>query len=127
MSSPTHRPRELLALEGRRGSLRKLAQSLRDEGHRVDLVHALDELRDAFFHSGGHDALLLGPDLPAGLARRAIDCLAAIDDALRILSFGRCGADNARVRRIHSFHPSSRAALGAVLAMIAERDPDDPA
>lgn len=110
---------EVLALQGRDASLTRLAEALRDRGIHVDLVATLTELRHAFFQRGGHDALLIGPDVAAGAARRAIDCLTEVDDGVRVLAFGQ---RTARLHRqaevIATFHPSSRAALGAVLRLL---------
>jgi hypothetical protein len=122
------KPREVLALQGALASLGTLATGLRQAGLRVDLVEDLEQLRDAFFSRGGHDALLVGPDVHGPVARRAIECLAEIDQAVQILVFGsRCGPEHdagtpssvARaVSQATAFHPSSRAGLGAVLRLL---------
>ncbi len=118
MTDTPDRPREVLVLEGRPGSMRALADGLRNSGLLVDVTHDLREVRDAFFRRGGHDLIVIGPDLPDALSRATAETLGAIDDAVQIVVFGDRLPDTRRATRVTAFHPGSRAALGAVLRQI---------
>ena len=93
-----------------------LSNALASRGMHVDLVRDLAEMRLAFFQRGGHDALLIGPDVPAALAHSAASSLVALDARIRVLSFATLDGDRpaGHVRSIQ-LHPSSRAALFTVL------------
>jgi len=97
--------------------MRTLLDGLRTLGFEIDEVHDLAGMRAAFFRSGGHRTLLLGPGLSPALAARASADLLAIDPELRVLAFGEHprGTLPAAVARLQAHHPATRGALAAVL------------
>jgi hypothetical protein len=119
------RPADVLAITTDRERLGPLESGLAREGLHLDVVSSLAELRAAFFRCGGADALLLGPDLTPARAVEALDQLHQIADRLPSLAFGetlgRALRDRADVRTV-SFHPGSRAALGAVVRAVREAE-----
>ena len=107
-------PQVLLAA-GATATVSKLCDSLKDRGIETDVVHTLGEAREAFLASGGHGLVLLGPDLTPSAARQVASSLTEIDPDLTVCVFGDdLLRDDGKARRI-GHHPSSRAALGAVL------------
>lgn len=113
---------ELLAYCRDRTTLGALCLALEQHGVRVSIATDLAALRTAFFESGGHDALLLGPDLPAGAARTAAESLLAVDLELRVVAIGPDHARSAlphQVARLTAHHPASRAGVAAVLRALA--------
>jgi hypothetical protein len=123
MTDPSPRSPEVLALGGQSGAIERLAEALRNLGVRTEVTRSLAGLRDAFFRCGGHDVLLLGPDLPAHLARAAARSLAEIAPGLRIVAFGEAlqrGDVAGPIVRLQGIHPTSRAGVGAVLRVLRE-------
>ena len=111
----------MLALCGEAGSVDRLVSELDARGLHVDLVRSLEELRVAFFQRGGHQYLILAPDLSPNLACSAVATLRAVDPQLSLIVFGvNLARQNwsAPVARLSAYHPSSRAGLGAVLRTI---------
>ncbi len=123
MPFPGDRRPEALALCGREPELAALVHALREAGLGVEIVTSLIELRQAFFRAGGHDVLILGPDLPAPIAARAARSLRALDGGLMILAFGELPRNllPADAVRLQAHHPASRAAARAVLRAVAAR------
>ncbi len=120
MSSTGGQP-ELLVVAKAEPTMASLVSALADRGVASDVVHALGAARESFLASGGHTALVLAPDLPPSLARELIDSLTSVDPDLPVVAFGEDHTlqrnHHAHVRRI-SYHPSSRAAVGAVLKAV---------
>ena len=106
--------------------MQALLADLRDQCIAVDVAKGLTEARTAFFGSGGHDCIVLGPDVSPGLAARVLGSLRAVDPNLAAAAFGPGqaesgpGADRARSRTamLAGFHPSSRAGKGALLRFL---------
>lgn len=103
-----------------------LLASLQRTGAVVDLAHDLAQARAVFLARGGHGWLVLLPDVMPALAAEAAHDLRALDDRLHVVVFGveqlrDCQA--ARTVRLHAYHPSSRAGIGAVLKLIATAAP----
>ncbi len=109
---------ELLGFCARLESLAPLCEALGELGMTVDTATDLAELRCAFFRRGGHDVLILAPDLPPHLAKTAAESLLGIDQDLRVVAFGNeLGRVElpVQVTRLSAHHPSTPAGLGALL------------
>ncbi len=121
MTGATERPPELVVFCADPQPIRSMTQQLRKLGVRVDVVCSPAELRATFFQSGGHDVLVLSPDLTPSVARQAARSLCSVDPSLRVVAFGQELARQelpGLVTRVPTFHPSSRAALGSVLRVV---------
>lgn len=121
MPSDQKRRPELLALCREESSVQRLCQELCAKGLQVDLAMTLQELRSAFFRRGGHEFLILSPDLSPRMACAAVKTLRAVNPELALIVFGVAltRRDWARpVTRLPAYHPSSRAGLGAVLRTV---------
>lgn len=110
----------ILALLGNPTPMRDLLTQLRQLGMQVDVASGLAEARTAFFGSGGHDCLVIGPDVRPGIAARVAASLRAVDPDLPLACFQ---AQPARTERragdaVLAFHPSSRAGTGALLRFL---------
>jgi hypothetical protein len=114
-------PAEVLVMCGVAARAQRLLASLQRAGAAVDLAGDLGQARERFLARGGHDWLVLLPDVPPALATEAVHDLRALDARLRVVVFGsgqlrECNA--ARVVRLQAYHPSSRAGIGAVLKLL---------
>ncbi len=123
MGMPSHSKdsHDLLALSGLGNGFAGLVSELSARGLRVDQVNTLEELRMAFFQRGGHEFLILAPELSPNIACAAVNTLRAVDPGLPLIVFGESLSRqnwSAPVTRLSSYHPSSRAGLGAVLRTI---------
>jgi hypothetical protein len=121
--SPTGRG-EVLVLEARSAVLAPLVRALRRRGLEVERVDGLAALRAAFARAGGHDALVIAPDVPLTLAREAIATLRAVDPRLVVVTFD--GGDGAAVPEsdlhLAGLHPAAPVACGAIVrAMLVQR------
>ena len=109
---------ELLVVAAAELTMAALIEALDEHGVRADLVHALHEARNTFLARGGHQLLVLAPDLPPASARQISASLKRVDPSLSVVAFGEPGSpgpnEPGSPRRI-LYHPSSRAAVGAVL------------
>lgn len=122
VTEPEQAPRDLLALVGDANSMDTLVGELRRGGYRVDLARNLGEARTAFLAAGGHDCVLVAPDVAPGTALAVLMSLRIVDPRLRAATFGpRLPREGHRphARRL-SFHPGSRAGLGALLRFLQE-------
>ncbi|MCB9877057.1 MAG: hypothetical protein H6835_05580 [Planctomycetes bacterium] len=123
MRLPDDVPQQLgvLALCGDPQPMHALLVHLRQAGLQVDAVRNLADARSTFFGAGGHDCLVIGPDVAPGLASRVAASLASVDPALALATFGPKLGDSraaARTARLGAFHPSSRAGQGALLRFL---------
>ncbi len=120
MRLPPERRLDLLALVGSREPLEGLLASLDEMGFGIDLATDPATARRAFFQSGGHQVLILGPDVAPGLAWRVLDSLRGVDPELPVVAYG--GPLSRRPLPFGvtalSLHPSSRAGLGALLRVL---------
>lgn len=120
---PPERRLDVLALLGPRQGMATLLRRLRSAGISVDTATDLAEARQAFFGTGGHHCLLVGPDVPPGLAGSVLTSLRGVDPELPAAVFGtgvaRAGA-RSRTAILAGFHPGSRAGVGAVLRFLRE-------
>ena len=64
--------------------LEGLLTSLEGMGFRIDQAEDPKSARLAFFQSGGHQILLLAPDVPPGIARQVLESLRQLDPDLPI-------------------------------------------
>jgi hypothetical protein len=113
---------ELLVLCREPATLGPLFDVLCRNGVTCETAPSLDALREAFLARGGHDALLLAPDVERSQARRAAHALRAVDPGLLVVAFGRdlqrADLPEAAVC-LAGLHPTSRAGIGAVLRLLA--------
>lgn len=113
---------EVLALLGDPRPMQALLTSLREQNISVDIATSLVDARRVFFGAGGHDCLVLAPDVVPGLASKVLHSLRAVDPELPTASFGpgfRRGHVPPRSAMLAGFHPSSRAGAGALLRFLA--------
>jgi hypothetical protein len=118
---------DVLALLGEVRPMRALLAYLRRQGCSIDTAHDLAECRAAFFRAGGHQLLVVGPDVAVGVTEQAIRCLRALDPKLLACTFGpRCaGLENpARGAVLAGLAPGSRAGVGALLRWLRGLAPD---
>lgn len=110
----------ILLLLGDPKPMGALLQTLRQEGLHVDTAGDLQAARTTFFGAGGHDCLVVGPDVRPGLAQKVASSLGTVDPALAMATFGPelQDARTSRTARLGSFHPSSRAGQGALLRFL---------
>ena len=102
-------------------TMQPLRTHLQQLGIQVDAVEDLAAARTAFFGAGGHDCLVVAPDVRPGLALRVFESLRAVDPDLAMASFGPKLGDEARPARqarLAAFHPGSRAGTGALLRFL---------
>jgi hypothetical protein len=111
---------EVLALLADPKPMKALLSALRQEGVHVDSVDSLQAARSAFLNAGGHGYLIIGPDVPPGIAKKVAHSLAKIDPNLAMATFGPQlnGRSTLRTAKLAGFHPSSRAGQGALLRFL---------
>jgi hypothetical protein len=98
-----------------------LVRHLQSLGMQVDTASDLGAARTLFFGSGGHDALVVAPDVQPGLAQRVLQSLRAIDPELPMATFGPplgAAAMPAHSAMLAAFHPASRAGTGALVRFL---------
>jgi hypothetical protein len=117
MSEPEALRADVIALTGTMGRLDSLLRGLARRGVGVDRVDGLADLLACFERAGGHDALILAPDLPQMLVGRAVASLSAIANDLLVVSFAHPlpQVPRSRLVSLHALHPASPLAVGAVL------------
>ena len=122
MRLPPERRFDLLAVLADERPMRSLLQQLRRAGFGVDVARDLEGARQLFFGAGGHHCVLLGPDVAPGVAVAVVDSLRVVDTELPAVTFGPALQRLAQASRTTalSFHPSSRAGLGALLRFLRE-------
>lgn len=110
----------VLLLMGDPKPMGALLATLRDEGVQVDTASDLAAARATFFGAGGHDCLVVGPDVRPGLAQKVASSLGTIDPSLAMVTFGPelQDARTSRTARLGGFHPGSRAGQGALLRFL---------
>ena len=111
----------ILALTARLDRMDVALARVRAAGMQVDVVHDAAGARGSFFASGGHDCLVIGPDVRPAVAAAVATTLQAVDPGLSVANFGPpfgAGVRSTRVARLHGFHPGSRAGIGALLRFL---------
>jgi hypothetical protein len=117
---------EVLALVGASALMTPLLDELRRAGLRVDIAADLPTARTLFFGSGGHDCLLVAPDVVPALAKQVLRSLRGVAPELATASFSRAvlaEESPLRAARLGAYHPGSRAAVGAVLRFLQRLTP----
>lgn len=117
---PAHRQLDVLALLADPTPMRPLLAQLREQGFHVDAVRGLDQARASFYEAGGHDCLVVGPDVAPGLAERVASSLSRVYPGVAIATFGpEIGRDTpSRQAHLGGYHPGSRAGQGALLRFL---------
>ena len=119
---PTHdRQPGVLALLGNPTPMQALLAHLRQLGMLVDVVTDLADARARFFSAGGHDCLVIAPDVKPRVATQVARSLRTVDPELPMSTFGpQLGGPSRRAHEavLAGFHPSSRAGTGALLRFL---------
>lgn len=100
--------------------MQPLLAHLRQLGMHVDVATGIADARTLFFGTGGHDCLVIAPDVRPGVANQVAQSLRAIDPGLPLATFG--GGLAGQPRRAHdavlALHPGSRAGTGALVRFL---------
>jgi hypothetical protein len=117
---PPERRLDLLAVLGDERPMQTLLLQLRAHGFGVDVARDLATARSLFFGAGGHHCLVVGPDVPPGIAGAIVESLRDVDAELPAVTFGPAlarVAANSRTTAV-GFHPGSRAGAVALLRFL---------
>jgi hypothetical protein len=100
--------------------MQPLLAHLRELGMRVDVATDVADARALFFGTGGHDCLVIAPDVRPGVAARVAQSLRAVDPELPLATFGGELAGSVRRARdaVLALHPGSRAGAGALVRFL---------
>lgn len=101
--------------------MQSLLAHLRQLGMQVDVVSDLVGARALFFGAGGHDCLVVAPDVRPGVAAQVAQSLRSVDPELPMATFGpELGGPprKAHEAMLAGFHPSSRAGAGALVRFL---------
>ncbi|MBM4060451.1 MAG: hypothetical protein FJ265_05050 [Planctomycetes bacterium] len=121
MPVPGDRALEVLTLLGDPAPMQELLRQLAAAGIAVDVARDLAAARQLFFGTGGHDCLLVGPDVRPALAKSVLQSLRTVDPWLPTATFGpdlRRADAPTRTAMLAGFHPGSRAGAGALLRFL---------
>lgn len=121
MAEPVQRQPGILALLADPKPMQTLLAHLRSLGIAVDVAAGVEEARRVFFSAGGHDCLVVGPDVRPAVASQVLASLRTVDPDLATASFGpEVHRDRAPTRTavLAGFHPGSRAGQGALLRFL---------
>lgn len=123
MTADLGRRADLLVFSTEPARVIELSAALADAGIRVDNATSMAESHARFFECGGHDALLVAPDVPLRLSAAVAHNLRELDDELLLVVFGEAQLREPTLRRVTRlcYHPTSRAGIGAVLKLLVER------
>lgn len=108
----------ILALLGNPTPMEALLTHLRQLGMHVDVTHDLAGARTLFFGQGGHDCLVIAPDVRPGVAASVTTSLRAIDPDLPMATFGAARPERRVNDAVLGFHPGSRAGTGALVRFL---------
>ena len=120
------RPLGVLALLDDPAPMQTLVSQLRSQGFLVDVAHDLAGARCLFFGAGGHDCLVVGPDVRPSVADRVLRALRSVDPDLPTATFGpalQLAKSPLRDAMLAAFHPGSRAGSGALLRFLRKLTP----
>ncbi len=107
----------LLVLANELETATNLCQNLDAIGFTVDATTTIAGAQSLFLERGGHALIVITPDVATGRARDLIRRLHSVDEDLVVAVFGEetlRGESIAHLHRIKSFHPDSRAGIGAI-------------
>jgi hypothetical protein len=118
---PPEKRCDLLALLADERPMQALLRSLREGGFHIDVACDLGSARQVFFAAGGHDCIVIGPDVAPGIADAVVGSLREVDPELPAVTYGRelGKTKQARTATLH-LHPGSRAGAGALLRFLHE-------
>lgn len=109
---------EILTIQSRSADWPQLAAELEQRRCTVDTVESFAEACEMFFVRGGHDLVVVGPDVPPSIARDCVRGLHTVDPNLPFIVFGdlalRGISVDGQLHRLRDFHPASRAGVVAV-------------
>jgi hypothetical protein len=117
---------ELLVFAADADGAAELVSMLSSEGFRADLATGIATARGLFLERGGHALLVVAQGVGPGRAAQVIEALRAVDQDLPVVIFGadeQRGGDPPHVHRIRSFHPASRAGIGALRQVLCSLPP----
>lgn len=129
VSRPEERALDVLTLLSDPAPMQVLLQQLTEAGFSVDVARDLSDAQKLFFGAGGHDCLVVGPDVRPGLARSVLESLRSVDPELPTATFGpdlRRPDAPTRTAVLAAYHPSSRAGAGALLRFLRNLPPHRP-
>ena len=122
MTAPNdeRQPLQVLALTANPKPMNALLAALRRAGIEVDVASDLQAARSSFFGSGGHDCLVIAPDVRPGMVNKVVKSLGHVAPKLAMATFGANLSERAVIRtaQLGGFHPSSRAGQGALLRFL---------
>lgn len=98
--------------------MQSLLTHLRQLGMHVDVTHDLAGARTLFFGQGGHDCLVIAPDVRPGIATAVATSLRAIDPELAMATFGSAQPERRAHQAVLGFHPGTRAGTGALVRFL---------
>lgn len=101
--------------------MQSLLAHLRQLGMQVDVASDLVGARALFFGAGGHDCLVIAPDVRPGVAAQVAQSLRSVDPELPMATFGpELGGPPRKAHQamLAGFHPGSRAGAGALLRFL---------
>ena len=126
MPTSDDRPLGILTLLDDPTPMQPLLVDLRSHGICVDVARDLTDARRAFFGAGGHDCLVVAPDVRPGLAVQVLQSLRTVDPDLPTATFGpdlHGRQSPSRTAVLTAFHPASRAGVGALLRFLRKLSP----
>ena len=114
------KPLQVLALTAHPKPMQALLTALRQSGIEVDVASDLQAARSSFFKAGGHDCLVIAPDVRPGMINQVVKSLGHVAPELAMATFGANLSERAVIRtaQLGGFHPSSRAGQGALLRFL---------
>lgn len=113
---------EVLVIARDERTVNTLCTALEQHGVAVDLACSAEQARALFLDRGGHQLLVIGPDVGQGMAWQVLRSLRSADPQLLAAAFGTesfRGNPPDGFTRIPDFHPSSRAGIGALLKILS--------
>lgn len=111
----TPRRFDVLAIARDAATVSPLATFLKDLAVSIEIVHDVPDALRAFQDRGGHDALVLAPDVAPAIANEAMERLRSVDARLVVIVFGRnLLLHQKRVLRLGGHLPNTRAGAFAL-------------
>lgn len=109
----------VLVVLGQTTGMDGLRSTLEGLGHGFDVTRSRGEALARFFATGGHDALLLAPDVAPGMAWALAAAIVDMDPDIPVVAFGTQLARSPnrlpQATMVTDHHPDSRAGEAAVL------------